>query len=130
MHKAKLSTWLLKGTYPRLYLPILLIIALVSGIRYHVLLSAEKQEANARAAIELQRIGLIVLPLLAQAAEPDAQSVEHLLQASASHLQPPLKALHWQGYSKRRPTGSFVSSSWSHPRKNLCIPWKMGTLAS
>lgn len=96
MHKAKLSTWLLKGTYPRLYLPILLIIALVSGIRYHVLLSAEKQEANARAAIELQRIGLIVLPLLAQAAEPDAQSVEHLLQASASHLQPPLKALHWQ----------------------------------
>lgn len=70
MHKAKLSTWLLKGTYPRLYLPILLIIALVSGIRYHVLLSAEKQEANARAAIELQRIGLIVLPLLAQAAEP------------------------------------------------------------
>lgn len=96
MHKAKLSTWLLKGTYPRLYLPILLIIALVSGIRYHILLSAEKQEANARAAIELQRIGLIVLPLLAQAAEPDAQSVEHLLQASASHLQPPLKALHWQ----------------------------------
>lgn len=96
MYTPKLSTWLLKGTYPRLYLLIFLIIALVSGVRYHILLSAETQEASARAEIELQRIGLLVLPLLAQATQPDSQTLEHLLQANTSHLQPPLNALRWQ----------------------------------
>ena len=51
---ANLSTWLLRGTYPQLYIPIVLIILLVSGVRYHYLLQAETEEVHRHAAAELR----------------------------------------------------------------------------
>ena len=49
MRTGNLSTWLLRGTYPRLYAPILLIIALVTGVRYHLLVATETAEVRRHA---------------------------------------------------------------------------------
>ena len=43
-----LSPWLRMGMYSRLFLPIFLIIAMVVGIRYHLMLESETTYANAR----------------------------------------------------------------------------------
>ena len=45
MRTGNLTTWLLRGTYPRLYVSIVAIILLVTGVRYHYLLTAEIDEA-------------------------------------------------------------------------------------
>ena len=76
MYTPKLSTWLLKGTYPRLYLLIFLIIALVSGVRYHILLSAETRLCctNQKRA-EITPTPDAATPQQAQAPLPGAQVV-------------------------------------------------------
>ena len=55
MRTGNLSTWLLRGTYPRLYVPIALIIVLVSAVRYHYLVATETDEVRRHAATELRR---------------------------------------------------------------------------
>src|SRR3990167_10229108 len=96
MHQVKLTTWLAKGTYPRLFLPILLIIVLATGVRYHFLLATETEEAHTRATAELSRIGLLVLPELVQAPDSAPLAVERALQEHASQHRPALKSLRWQ----------------------------------
>lgn len=96
MHQVKLATWLAKGTYPRLFLPILLIIVLATGVRYHFLLATEAEEAHTRAVAELSRIGLLVLPALIQAPDSAPLAVERALQEHAIQHRPALKYLRWQ----------------------------------
>lgn len=96
MPKVTLTTWLAKGTYPRLFLPILLIILLATGVRYHFLLATETEEVHARSAAELSRIGLLVLPTLVQAPASDPRAIERALQEHARQDLPALQALRWQ----------------------------------
>ena len=53
MRTGNLTTWLLRGTYPRLYVSIVAIILLVTGVRYHYLLAAETDEALQQGSTEL-----------------------------------------------------------------------------
>ncbi len=97
MRTRNLSTWLLRGTYPRLYLPIVLIILVVTGVRYHYLLAAETGEVRRHAATELQRAGNALLPpLAALTANADASSVTALLRQGAGDLGGNLQKLKWQ----------------------------------
>ncbi|RQO80380.1 EAL domain-containing protein [Acidovorax sp. FJL06] len=91
-----LSTWLLRGTYPRLYVPIALIILLVSGVRYHYLLQAETEEAHRHAAAELRRASDYLLPRLAAVPAPDSAALAGLLREGITHLGPGVQALTWE----------------------------------
>ena len=97
MRSGNLSTWLLRGTYPRLYLPIVLIILVVTGVRYHYLLDAETDEVRRHAATELQRAGNALLPLLA-ALPPDnasADAVATALRTGGATLGRNVQSLKW-----------------------------------
>ena len=93
---ANLSTWLLRGTYPRLYVPIVLIILLVSGVRYHSLLRAETGEVHRHAAAELRRASDYLLPRLATTPTPDADAIAGILRDGITHLGPGVQALRWE----------------------------------
>ena len=95
MRSAKLSTWLLRGTYPRLYVPIILIILVVSAVRYHYLLGAEVEEARRQAAAELRRAGDLLLPALAALPAADAPAAAATLHSGLSRLGPGVAALEW-----------------------------------
>lgn len=96
MRTANLSTWLLRGTYPRLYVPIILIILLVSAVRYHYLLAAEIEEARRQGTAELRRAGDVVLPALADLPPSDAQAATATLRNALAQLGPGVAALEWQ----------------------------------
>lgn len=90
------KTWLTQGTYPRLLGPVLLIIVLVTVVRYHTLVTTETQEAQQRAEVEVGRIAQALGPMLAQRqAEGPAVQAELLREASWS-LQPHVQELLWQ----------------------------------
>ncbi|WP_233244349.1 EAL domain-containing protein [Acidovorax sp. HMWF029] len=96
MRTGNLSTWLLQGTYPRLYVPIVLIILLVSGVRYHYLLQAETEEVHRHAAAELRRASDYLLPRLAAAPAADAATITSILHDGITQMGPGVQALTWE----------------------------------
>ncbi|HTH09872.1 MAG TPA: EAL domain-containing protein [Acidovorax sp.] len=96
MRTGNLSTWLLRGTYPRLYVPILLIIALVTGVRYHLLVATETAEVRRHAAAELRRVADALLPTLSSLPAEDTESQAARLQEALARLGPGIQALTWQ----------------------------------
>jgi diguanylate cyclase (GGDEF)-like protein/PAS domain S-box-containing protein len=96
MRIGNLSTWLLRGTYPRLYVPILLIIVLVTGVRYHLLLETETAEVRRHAAAELRRVADVLLPALASLPQGDTEAQAARLQEGLAQLGPGIQALTWQ----------------------------------
>lgn len=96
MRSIDIKTWLTRGTYPRLFLPILALILVVSALRYDYLLGSETAEANAMMAGQLQQTGLRLLPLLAVSGTPlDASTVRALLHAELQG-NPALAILRWR----------------------------------
>ncbi|WP_298214556.1 PAS domain-containing protein [Acidovorax sp.] len=91
-----LSTWLLRGTYPRLYVPIALIILLVTSVRYHYLLEAEIEEADRLAAAELRRASDFLLPRLAALPPSDTPAIHSLLEEGITRLGPGVEAIRWE----------------------------------
>lgn len=96
MRTGNLSTWLLRGTYPRLYVPILLIIALVTGVRYHLLVATETAEVRRHATAELRRVADALLPTLSSLPAEDTESQAARLQEALARLGPGIQALTWQ----------------------------------
>ncbi len=98
MRTGNLSTWLLRGTYPRLYLPIVLIILIVTAVRYHYLLAAETDEVRRHAATELQRAGNRLLPLLTALPSTTTGPVEiaAVLHEGATSMGRNVQSLKWQ----------------------------------
>lgn len=96
MRTGNLSTWLLRGTYPRLFVPILLIIVLVTGVRYHLLVESETAEVRRHAASELRRVADAVLPALSSVPPWDAEEQAAQLQAELARLGPGIQTLTWQ----------------------------------
>lgn len=96
MQKIRLTTWLMKGTYPRLFAPILLIIVLVLGIRYHILIENEANEVQALFVAELGHTGLAILPALVQISTSDREAIERLLRERALREMPSLQVVRWQ----------------------------------
>ncbi|QTN26166.1 EAL domain-containing protein [Rhodoferax sp. AJA081-3] len=96
MQKISFTTWLARGTYPRLYLPIIAIILVVSVVRYDLLIKAEVKEVQLQRQDRLQHMQHYLVPrLLAQSASGEAASVKALLDAEA-RLNPDILSLRWQ----------------------------------
>ena len=96
MRTGNLGTWLLQGTYPRLYVPIVLIILLVSAVRYHYLVEAETQEVQRHAAAELRRVGDALLPALADIPLADRETPARTLRQALARLGPGVQSLKWE----------------------------------
>src|SRR3989338_1302087 len=92
MHTGNLSTWLLRGTYPRLYVPIVLI----STVRYHYLVATETDEVRRHAATELRRAGDALLPSLAALPASDRQAQATLLSEGIASFGPCFLSLKWR----------------------------------
>jgi hypothetical protein len=78
MRSGNLGKWLVQGTYPRLYVPVLLMILLASGVRYHFLIGSETAEITRLAEAEMRRVGDTMLPLLAAMPEGDVNAAYRL----------------------------------------------------
>lgn len=94
MRTGKLSNWLWRGTYPRLYVPIVLIILAVSAVRYHYLLATETAEAHRLATTELRRAGDALLPALSALPAGDAEGAAIVLREALANA-PAVKTLLW-----------------------------------
>jgi HAMP domain-containing protein len=96
MQKIPFTTWLTRGTYPRLYLPIIAIILTVSVVRYDLLIKAEVKEVQLQRQDQLQYMQQYLVPqLLAQSRSGDATLVKTLLDSEA-RLSPDILSLGWQ----------------------------------
>lgn len=96
MKRADFKTWITQGTYPRLFLPILLLIVLVTVVRYHYLLEAETTEASSMVQVQLQQTRRNVLDQLAHATPqgPDGR-VKAVLDAGLQ-ANPVVESLRWE----------------------------------
>ena len=96
MKQPKLRDWLLLGTYPRLFFPILLIIAAAIFVRYSHLVDSAAQDAHAGMEREVGRLGHFMLPALVHASSHATTiSVQALLDAQ-TRLNPEVEELRWQ----------------------------------
>ncbi len=120
MHKIPFITWLTRGTYPRLYLPILAIILVVSVVRYGLMMQAEVREIQLQRQDKLQLIEHYVIPrLLSQSTSGDVASLKGMLESEA-RLNPDIKTLRWQH-------GDTVIAATLGPAKASPVPnWFKG----
>ncbi len=96
MQKTSFKTWITRGTYPRLYLPILAIIVLVSVVRYDLMIKAEVGAVQLQRQDKLQQMQHYAVPrLLSQSAAGDVVAVQEMLDAEAQ-LNPDTAALRWE----------------------------------
>ena len=119
MRTGNLSTWLLRGTYPRLYVPIVLIIVLVSTVRYHYLVATETDEVRRHAATELRRAGDALLPSLATLPASDRQAQATLLSEGIASFGPGIHSLKWQVDNSLPPKPGRQTSNFLH-RQSKC----------
>ena len=116
----KLSTWLSKGTYPRLYVPIVLLILLAVVTRYHFLIASEVEEAQKRWVTEINRMGAFLLPELRRAPD-DAQAIQSKLD-EALQFTPGLASMVWQA-------GAFTVTAKSPALPPPAVPQWFASLA-
>lgn len=98
MRKTKVSTWsmpwVFHGAYARLYVPIGIIILVVTAVRYHALLGSERDEAQERMRAELRTAAHAVLQQLPRGPlDPDA--VDALLRRAVSGRDPAIHTVRW-----------------------------------
>ncbi len=129
MTPVSLPTWLAKGTYPRLYLPILLIIVLVSVVRYDILLTAEVKEVTARSEAEIDRIGLLLLPVFSQSPGASLPALEQVLREQGNQGTPALHTVRWQvqgstGTEFHFPAAAPQAPAWLAKRLQMVPPQK------
>lgn len=106
-------TWFTKGTYPRLYLPILVIVVAVVGVRYHFLLGYEVAEARERARTELSRMEHFVVPALRNV-QGDLPAIQKQLEEEVRFV-PLLESLSWQD-------GSSTLTARNPPPQPVAVP--------
>ena len=111
MGSYSIKTWLTQGTYPRLFLPILGIIVVVTLVRYQLMFSAEVQEAVEHQQAQVQVTGHYLLPLLVQASLAIAEAI--IAEASLSFL----------GLGQQPPAPSWGSMLNSAQRFLTQAPW-------
>lgn len=118
--KINLTTWLSKGTYPRLYLPIVLLILLAVLTRYHFLIASEVEEARDRWVTEVNRMGHFLLPELSRA-HGDAQAIQRKLNDEIQ-FTPGLASMVWQ-------SGAFTIAATSPGLPAPAVPQWFASLA-
>lgn len=96
MRGKNLKTWLTQGTYPRLFLPILLIILTVTVVRHHYLIAAEMEEAKERVDTAVGRLGHYLAPALINTNDPGSAAITQELLDAEIQFNPDIEALAWQ----------------------------------
>lgn len=96
MRGKNLKTWLTQGTYPRLFIPIFLIILTVTVVRHHYLIAAEMEEAKDRVDTAVGRLGHFLAPALASTHGPGSAVVTQKLLDAEIRFNPDIEALAWQ----------------------------------
>ncbi len=115
MQKISFTTWLTRGTYPRLYLPIIALILLVLVVRYDLMIKAEVGEIQLQRQEKLQHLQHHTFTqLLAQSATGEAASVKALLDGEAL-LNPDIRYLRWQH-------GALTASATVAPATESTVP--------
>ncbi|OYU46194.1 MAG: sensor domain-containing diguanylate cyclase [Burkholderiales bacterium PBB4] len=94
MRTSSFTTWLFRGTYPRLFLPIIAIVVAVTLVRYHFLLQAEAGEAQERMSLGLKHLEHYLVPQLV-AADADTDKVRTLLDDEIA-FNTSIEGLTWQ----------------------------------
>lgn len=95
MGSYSIKTWLTQGTYPRLFLPILGFIVVVTLVRYQLMFSAQVQEAVEQQQAQVQVTGHYLLPLLVQASRHSTRSeLQSMLDAELGY-NPEIQSLQW-----------------------------------
>lgn len=96
MRGKNLKTWLTQGTYPRLFIPIFLIILTVTVVRHHYLIAAEMEEAKVRVDTAVGRLGHFLAPALASTNGSGSAVVTQKLLDAEIRFNPDIEALAWQ----------------------------------
>lgn len=96
MRGKNLKTWLTQGTYPRLFIPIFLIILTVTVVRHHYLIAAEMEEAKDRVDTAVGRLGHFLAPALASTNGSGSAVVTQKLLDAEIRFNPDIEALAWQ----------------------------------
>nr|WP_315493489.1 EAL domain-containing protein [uncultured Rhodoferax sp.] len=117
MREFSLRTWLSQGTYPRLFLPILLIIVVVSAVRYHLLFRAELQEAYEHRQAQIALIGHYLPATLLQASMYSTQAEMQRALDTALQFHPELQDLAWSV------NGHTLQASKHRPRQADVPEW-------
>ncbi len=134
MRTGNLTTWLLRGTSPRLYVPIVAIILLVTGVRYHYLLAAETDEALRQGSTELRRASDPLLLRLAAVPTPDADIVIRVLTEGLAQAAPGVASIKWQAADQTTievtaPPYPAVAPKWFADWLDLSAPVQQSGLA-
>jgi len=110
--------WLQQGVYYRFFVPLLLVILAVAGLRYALLIDAETQEARQRQQVILAQAAHYLIPHLSElSAQGDDAGISPLLEHELHETQD-LAAIYWRVdqqtiESHRQPPVSNLSSSAS-----------------
>lgn len=91
-----LQTWQKLGIYGRLYLPILVIILVFTGVRYSLLIETSSADIHARSVRELRELSHYLLPQLSQLST--SGQTDHLIELLTTELyaNPEVASLRWQ----------------------------------
>ncbi|MET3117355.1 diguanylate cyclase (GGDEF)-like protein [Undibacterium sp. GrIS 1.8] len=87
MYKLKnyFHAWLQKSVYVRLYVPLTLLIILVSGFRYYLLIQAETTEVRQRASAEMRQASHFLLPVIKElSARHQPAEIKQLIEREIS----------------------------------------------
>ncbi|MDR7305203.1 EAL domain-containing protein [Rhodoferax saidenbachensis] len=116
MRHYSIKTWLTRGTYPRLFLPILAIIVAVTLVRYHLMFSAELQEAIEHQRAQVQVTGHYLLPLLVRASANGTHAELQAMLEAELGFNPEIQSLQW---SQRGTVLQAGTSGFAHAQVPL-----------
>ncbi|APW42937.1 EAL domain-containing protein [Rhodoferax saidenbachensis] len=95
MRHYSIKTWLTRGTYPRLFLPVVGIIVVVSLVRYNLMFTTELQEAVEHQQAQVQVTGHYLLPLLVRASANGTQAELQAMLEKELRFNPEIQSLQW-----------------------------------
>ncbi|MFZ6654956.1 bifunctional diguanylate cyclase/phosphodiesterase [Undibacterium sp. TJN19] len=91
-----LQRWQQRGIYTRLFVPIFILIVVVSGLRYYLLIDAEVKDARLRSATELRHSSHYLIPALSSLSlQDDRQGIQQLL-AQEVRASPAISRIGWR----------------------------------
>jgi diguanylate cyclase (GGDEF)-like protein/PAS domain S-box-containing protein len=93
------STWLNSRLYVRMYIPILVLILLFSGLRYQLFIDASFREINSRSTRELSHIRHALMPALAEYAQTGDQERLRRVIDDEVRSNPDIATIRWQTHA-------------------------------
>lgn len=99
-----LQRWQQRNIYTRLFIPILVLIFVVSGFRYHMMIESETRDARHRLQTELRHANHYLTPALINLSLQDNQQAMHSLLLREAISSPLIQSISWD-YQHQHVTG-------------------------